>query len=48
MITQAISLVAAMYGAIGPGLVLVAALPVFLAAFVLVTRASVKRARGGT
>jgi len=45
MIAQAISLVAAMYDAIGPGLLLAAALPVFLAALVLVTRASFKRAR---
>lgn len=43
MIGQTLSLVVAMYQAIGPGFILAAALPFFLAALLLIVRASVKR-----
>jgi len=45
MIGQTLSLVGALYGAIGPGLILIlaAALPLLLLALTLVVRAGVKR-----
>ena len=43
MITQTLSLVGALYDAIGPGFILVAALPLLLIALVLVVRASFDR-----
>lgn len=43
MIGQTLSLLGALYGAIGPGLILAAALPLLLLALALVVRAGVKR-----
>lgn len=43
MITQTLSLVGAMYEAIGPGFILVAALPLLLIALVFVVRAGFTR-----
>ena len=45
MITQTMSLMASMYDAIGPGILLVAALPLFLIAAGLLIRASLERRR---
>lgn len=43
MLGQTLSMVASMWDAIGPGLLLAVALPFFLALLVLVVRASVRR-----
>jgi len=43
MIGQILSLVGAMYGAIGPGFILAAALPLLFLALIFVIRAGVER-----
>lgn len=45
MISQALSMMADMYAAIGPGFFLALALPVLLLALVLVLRSGVRRIR---
>lgn len=47
MITQTLSMIASMYDAIGPGFVLVAALPFLLVALAVVARAATRKARVG-
>jgi hypothetical protein len=46
MIAETLSLLASMYDAIGPGIFFVLALPVFLAAFVVILRVGLKRPSG--